>query len=186
MKNRKFALIGTSCIGKTTLLFELEQILIQTYQGRKIISVPEAARYYFETINTKKPFSYTNQRNIQNIAVDFEKKAEKQNPYIIICDRSALDAIAYVKAEGTEEEVNKLSRRVSQWLPTYSHFFLLDPKGVPYQTDEIRQETIATRELFHKSFLRVLTDLKLPYTLVSGSEKQRLIQMKEIISTFII
>lgn len=46
--SRKFALIGTSCVGKTTLLHELNGLLNKKYKNKIILTVPEAAREYFE------------------------------------------------------------------------------------------------------------------------------------------
>jgi len=184
MKSKKFALIGTSCVGKTTLLFELERLLKKKYKRKKIMIVPEAARYYFEKRKTLKPFSYMHQRNIQEIARDFEERVEKQNPDIIICDRSVLDAVAYVKTMGTKEKTKKLLSKERKWLATYRHFFLLNPEGIRYEMDFIRKEDSETREAFHVSFLSLLQHLNLPYTLVSGNGKQRLKKIEKIISTF--
>jgi len=184
MKSKKFALIGTSCIGKTTNIYELERILKKIYKKKKIEVVPEAARYYFKDRNARKPFSYINQRNIQNIAKYFEIDAEKRKSDIILCDRSVFDAVAYVKTNGTEVEVWKLLNRVKEWLKTYSHFFLLDPKGIEYRADSIRKEDKRLREAFHVSFLNLLEQMSLPYTLISGNKEQRLKQMTKIILSF--
>lgn len=183
---KKFALIGTSCVGKTTLVLELEKILQKKYSNKIIATVPEAARHYFEKRKVRNPFSYINQYNIQTLAKEFEKQAELQKPDIIICDRSVLDAVVYIKTMGTQKETEKLLKRVRNWLATYSHFFLLDPAEVNYQTDVIRKEDMHVREAFHNSFLDLLQDLMLPYTLISGNEKQRVNKMTDIISSFII
>lgn len=186
MKSNKFALVGTSCVGKTTLFLELSSELKEKYKNKKIITVPEAARFYFENKRVRRPFSYINQRNIQDLAIHFEKKVEQCKPDIIICDRSVLDAIAYVKTKGTEKEVARLLKRVTKWLTTYNHIFLLSPKGIKYETDHIRKEDSQLRELFHISFLNLLEKLNLPYTLITGEKKRRLKKMSRIISTFIL
>ena len=179
---KKFALIGTSCIGKTTLLRELEFILSQQL-GKKVITVPEASRDYFQKRKVRKPFSYFNQRNIQNLARKLEEEAEKKNPDIILCDRSVLDAVAYVNAVGGEVEARRLWQKEKNWLTTYVHFFLLDPEGIPYQTDAIRRERSETREAFHQSFVAILGKVNLPFTLVSGRKDQRLETMIKIITS---
>lgn len=183
-KYKKFALIGTSCVGKTTLLFKLKKKLQNKYYDKKIVTVPEAARQYFESRKVRKPFSYINQSKIQTLAKKLEKKAERQKPDIILCDRSVVDAIAYIKTMGTPLETEKLRERVKDWLTTYSYFFLLNPNGIRYQTDLVRREDKQIREAFHTSFLRLLRDLTLPYTLISGTEKQRLQTITDIISSF--
>lgn len=183
---KKFALIGTSCVGKTTLLLELEKNLLKKYSDKKIISVQEAARHYFEKRKVRNPFSYFNQYNIQTLAIDFEKEAQLQKPDIIICDRSVLDAFVYIKTMGTQKEAEKLLKRIKNWLTSYDHFFLLDPQGVSYQTDQIRRENMNVRKAFHNSFSSTLLDLLLPYTLISGNQKQRGNRMMDIISALTI
>src|SRR3989338_8572569 len=144
--SKKFALIGTSCVGKTTILSDLKKILGKKYKNKIIVTVPEAARFFFEKRKVRNPFSYINQIQIQSLANEFEKKAEAQKPHIIICDRSVLDAAAYVRMMGTMNDAEKLIRRAKKWFTTYSHFFLLDPKGIPYKTDPIRKEDLKVRE----------------------------------------
>lgn len=179
-KAKKFALIGTSSVGKTTLMKRLEKTL-QKSSRKKIIFVQEAARYYFERKRVRKPFSFKNQNNIQKLAKKFEKKAHKKNPDIIICDRSVLDAVAYVRTLDKNNEWEKLLETVKDWLKTYDHFFLLDPEGVSYKMDKIRKEEEKIRSDFHKSFVRLLSELNLPHTIISGNKKERLEKMMEII-----
>jgi predicted ATPase len=185
MKNhyRKFAIVGTSCVGKTTLINKLENHLQLNYAEKQIAIVPEAARYYFENKNVSKPFSYFHQSRIQNLAMKLEQQIEKNTPDIIVCDRSVLDAIAYIKAQGTQHETEKLIKKVHTWLSTYTHFFLLDPVGIDYKTDSIRKELAKTRNSFHIAFLEVLQNLALPYTLVSGTELERFNKIEKLINT---
>lgn len=131
-----------------------------------------------------KPFSYINQRNVQNFAKTLEEEAHKKESNIIICDRSVLDSIAYIKALGTEKEGEKLYKRMKNWITTYNHFFLLDPVGIVYKMDVIRKEDKHTRNIFHQSFLRLLQDYKLPFTLISGTKKRRVDRIASIIATF--
>lgn len=182
---KKFALIGTSCVGKSTLLPLIQKKLQRTYRGMHIISVPEAARHYFVARNARKPFSYFHQNNIQNIAKQFEQNAYKQNPDIIICDRSVLDAVVYVKTADSSEKASRLLDKIISYLATYHHFFLLDPNDVAYIPDKIRKESFQTRSAFHKTFLAMLLMLQLPYTLISGNQVKRLNTIQSIISTVI-
>ncbi len=179
-KIKKFALIGTSSVGKTTLLKRLEKEL-QKRSKKKTIFVEEAARYYFEKNKVKNPFSFNNQKNIQALAKRFEQNAERKNPSIIICDRSVLDAVAYVRTVGKDKEWKNLLERVKDWVETYDHFFLLDPNGVSYETDKIRKEEKTLRDKFHESFIKVLNEIKVPYTLISGDKRERVNRMLDII-----
>lgn len=182
MQNRvkKFALIGTSCIGKTSLLEDLVVIIPKEFNKKTVIS-PEAARYYFSTVHVRKPFSYRNQSAVQSLAKKFEQEAEAKNPDVILCDRSVFDAVAYVHAVGQAKDAQKLHDRMRDWLRTYDHLFLLDPKDVPYKKDEIRQESAETRQMFHDSFALLLGSSNLPFTLISGTERERVNQMLSII-----
>lgn len=178
-KAKKFALIGTSCIGKSTLINNLREIIPERLHMTVEIA-PEAARHYFSSKKVRKPFSFTNQKAVQTLAKKFEMEAEKKNPDIILCDRSVFDAVAYVHAVGRKDDAQKLYNRVIRWLTTYNHLFLLDPEGVPYKTDEIRKESQEIRQMFHESFMTLLTYSKLPFSLISGTQDQRL---KQIVAT---
>lgn len=178
---KKFALIGTSCIGKTTLLMMLEEKLTSEKPKKKIAIVPEAARIYFSTRKVRKPFSVTNQSAVQKLAKTQEELALQTNPDIILSDRSVLDAYMYVKALSGEDNAQPLLHRVKGWLPSYTHLFLLDPKGVPYQTDTVRKEQESIREQFHKTFVASLPKLAVSFSLIDGTLEQRLHKMLQII-----
>lgn len=180
-KAKKFALIGTSCIGKTTLLNEL-QVIIPQKLDKKVVISPEAARYYFSTVRVRNPFSFYNQSAVQQLARKLEMDAEKTSPDIILCDRSVFDAVAYVHAVGREEDAKKLYDRMKDWLMTYDHLFLLDPKDVPYKTDAIRKEPEEVRQMFHESFLTLLSNSELPFSVISGKEEKRISAMLTIIN----
>lgn len=178
---QKYALVGTSCTRKTTFVYKLQDALKKIQPSQEIEIVPEAARIYFTEHKTSKPFSYFHQARIQNLARRQEKKAHSKNPNLILCDRSVLDAVAYVVAMNDERKAEKLLKRIESWLKTYTHFFLLDPLGIPYQVDEVRKEDRQTREKFHQAFLAVFSSCVLPYTLISGPDQKRLKKMLEII-----
>ena len=178
---KKYALVGTSCVGKTTLLSRTKAFLNANDPRLKVAIVPEAARIYFSQRSASNPFSYLHQKNIQDLVKEFEDQAEKTFPDIILCDRSVIDAVAYVKATDDEKGYKALVENVSQWLLTYTHFFLLDPRGVPYETDDIRKENLQTREKFHKGFLDVFLSYPLPYSFISGTLDERLNKIVQII-----
>jgi len=90
---------------------------------------------------------------LQSLAKQFEKEAEKKQPDIILCDRSVFDAVAYVHAVGRIKDAAKLFNKEKDWLRTYAHLFLLDPEGVPYKTDNIRKESEDVRRAFHQCIL---------------------------------
>lgn len=134
---RKIALIGTSRIGKTLIIEELAK------RDTSIAVVPEAARDFFKAhpeIQGDDRFKKSPQEQIQYMAFLREHSSLSEKPQIILCDRSVLDAVVYVRATGDREGSEELLERVRFWLPTYDRFLLLSPVGVPYEKDEIRQE----------------------------------------------
>lgn len=181
MNTKKYALIGTSCVGKTTLVTALTRTLAKEISGIKIEMVEEAGRIYFTHNPTNEPFTYFHQRQVQTLQKLQEQIAYFKNPHIILTDRSVLDAVAYLKAMGANGHAKNLLSKERDWLGSYNYFFLLDPKGVPYKTDNIRTEKKSTREAFHKTFTQILAKLKLPHKLVSGTEQKRVKTMLEII-----
>lgn len=180
--HKKYALIGTSCVGKTTLLVRLHNELKKSNPTVRVAVVEEAARSYFSRIKVRKTnFLSLHQQRIQHIAHSLEKEAHQKDPDIILTDRSVLDAVVYTKAVGDIKGAYKLLKKAAGWLPTYTHLFLLDPTGIHYKTDDIRKENKNTREHFHQTFLDVLASLSYPYSIISGNKKTRVDKMISII-----
>lgn len=163
----KFALVGTSCVGKTTLLEKLEEELKTMFPRKTIVTVEEAARLYFSTHKAKNPFSFFHQTRIQNLVHKQEQQIMKKNPDLVISDRSVIDAIVYIGAMGDRLRTKKLLKKMRHWIATYTHFFLLDPKHIPYQTDNIRKEKRDLRGKFHDAFLYFFSSSHLPYSIIS-------------------
>ena len=93
--SRKIAFSGTSCVGKTTLY---EGYKSRYESNPRYTFVEEAARIYF-TRNSQIPvserFSFEPQSEIQDLAIEQEKRAHQTRAKVIMCDRSVLDAPAY-------------------------------------------------------------------------------------------
>jgi nicotinamide riboside kinase len=171
----KFAYVGTSCIGKTTLL---ERSL--SLNNGNVLLVGEVAREYFASHpHVTDRFSAETQGEVQALALAKEKKTHTQarlmsRAVALLCDRSVLDAPAYVYSQKDMNGAQVLLDRVSSWVPTYSTIFLLDPADIPYVADDIRDESEATRQLFHEAFLDFFNKNGIPYELLSGSIDERL------------
>jgi len=172
VESKKIALIGTSCVGKTTLLEELKRIYPQ------YVFINEVARDYFSNNKSKNRFSFKDQQNIQDLVMDREKEMKGN---IVVCDRSVICPIIYTNADGDILGGKNLHSRVKEWIPTYSQLLLLDPVDVPYQKDSIRSEEKFFRMKVHKEYVAFLKDNNIQYTLIKGSWDQRLSQIKEII-----
>src|SRR5262249_30314293 len=146
----KLAFIGTSCVGKTTLL---EQYRESFKNDPRVACVAEAARIFFATYTRPDRFSADAQGKIQLLALKSEQEAHATGASLLFCDRSVLDAVVYVRAHGDRQGASMLLKRVQTWIPTYSKLLLLDPTDVDYVTDGIRQEDLQTRQHFHDAFI---------------------------------
>jgi nicotinamide riboside kinase len=175
----KIAFVGTSCIGKTTLLEEIRQRL---GANRTAVFVREAARVFF-TLNplVRERFSVQAQAQVQALALQQEREAHATSARLIFCDRSVMDAVAYLRAEGDRTGARELLERIRFWLPTYSAFALLDPGDIHYQSDAIRQEDEATRQRFHHAFLDFFREEQLAYTLFTGTLEERIVQCNQLL-----
>lgn len=173
---RKIAFVGTSCTGKTTL--------IHAYRNDPdVVIVEEAARIFFtQNSQIKDRFSSDTQGKVQALALKNEQDAHQSGASIILCDRSVIDAVVYVSSQGDTQGAGELLKRVEFWLPTYHKFLLLDPANVPYETDDIRQETPETRQKFHDAFLEFFKETGIPYELLSGTIEERMTRVNQIIN----
>lgn len=176
---RKLAFVGTSCIGKTTL-FEYYR---QRYSGNpQVAFVEEAARVFFQANpEITDRFSAESQGRVQALALQNEQVAHNSGAKVILCDRSVIDAVAYVKAYDDPRGANQLLDNVSFWLPTYHKLLLLDPIGVPYSTDEVRKEDPEKRQQFHDAFVALFAEKEIPYELLSGTLEERISRVDEIL-----
>lgn len=178
-KIKKLAFVGTSCVGKTTILDYFRK---SSVGNPNMVFVEEAARIFFtQNPQIKDRFSADTQGKVQALALKNEQDAHQSGARIILCDRSVIDAVVYVISQGDRKRAGELLKKVEFWLPTYHRFLLLDPSDIPYQTDNIRQETAETRQKFHDSFLTFFEETGMPYELLSGTEEVRIKRVTKII-----
>lgn len=176
----KLAFVGTSCIGKTTLLEEYGRRL----NGRTdAVIVPEAARVFFtDNPSITEKFAKEAQRQVQSLALQQEQEVHNAGARLILCDRSVIDAVVYVRAHGDTEGAAKLLDRVSFWIPTYNKFLLLNPADVLYKTDDVRQEDEYVRQSFHEAYLEFFQESGIPYELLSGTLEERIARVDELVN----
>lgn len=183
----KIAFVGTSCIGKTTLIKACSAKL-----GDQAIVVEEAAREYF-TVHPEvtERFGLEAQDAVQALALQKETAAAEgarvgiEDRPLILCDRSVFDAAVYLYSQRNIAGAEELFNRLRTWLSThgYSKVFLLDPRNIPYETDEIRTESEATRQLFHDAFIEFFNLHNVAYELLSGTVDERLQRVEDFILT---
>lgn len=177
---KKVTLSGTFCVGKTTMFTTYERRL----QGNSHVAfVAEPARKFFQ----KNPYSVieratTNvQRQMQELILQCEQVAHETKAEIILCDGSVLAPIVYLQGQKNIKGADDLLRAVEFWLPTYDTFLLLDPRGVPYEQDAIRKETVEQRERTHDAYLELFTKEHIPYELISGDLAERFTRVDQIL-----
>lgn len=176
----KVAFVGTSCVGKTTLLEEFGR---RFADDQRVLIVPEAARIFFITNPTiTERFGKNAQEQVQSLALQQEQDAHEVGARVILCDRSVVDSVVYVRAHGDKEGAAELLDKVSFWLPTYNKFLLLDPNDVPYKTDDVRQENEEVRQAFHNAYLEFFKETAIPFELLSGSLEERISRVDQIIA----
>ncbi|OGY09609.1 MAG: hypothetical protein A2782_02440 [Candidatus Blackburnbacteria bacterium RIFCSPHIGHO2_01_FULL_43_15b] len=175
---QKIALVGTSCVGKTTIFEMLRNSLGGAHN---VVFVPEAARAFFEKNPGIARFSADTQEKIQDFAIEQERKVEGPDVKIMICDRSCLDTVAYTRAAGDLAGASRLLTNIAYWLPTYSAIFLLSPDGVPYQNDGVRTEDSTFRQAVHNAFVQILEENMIPHTIIEGSLEKRVAKIESVI-----
>lgn len=179
-KSIKIAFVGTSCTGKTAI--------IETYRRRfknnpKVAFVEEAARIYFQNNpHVIDRFSVDAQGKVQALALSNEQSAHATGARVILCDRSVIDAVAYVKAQGNKEGSEELLQKVEFWLPTYYKLLLLDPADISYSRDEVRQENESKRWQFHETFIELFEEKQISYELLSGVIEERTARIDQILA----
>lgn len=181
-KPRKIAFVGTSCVGKTTLL----SYYAKQFQNNAAVTVlPEVAREFFQKYpHITERFSQSVQGLLQKLILENETKAERINPQLILCDRSVIDACVYVAACNDRQGAKILFDEISFWLPTYDFFLLLDPIDISYTPDTIRQESSEERETFHREYLQFFQQTKLPFVLIQGNKRERIERINTVLQNF--
>ncbi len=175
----KIALVGSLSVGKTTIL----NILRKKYKGRKEIAfVDEVAREYFQKYGMKERFSVKAQSRIQELILKREQKIHNQKPKYIVCDRSVIDSVVYLKSYGDKKGSEILLERIRLWLPTYHTFFLLSPSGWIYSTDEIRTEDQKKRRKVHLHYVHFFKKNSLPMKMLTGGLAKRLADIEEYLN----
>ena len=171
-KIRKISFIGGMCTGKTTLLKQYED-------KPGIKTVKDSARDYLQINPELDRSSISTHKQLAEEILQCEQITNTPNDNIIICDGSILTVVAHAVAYKNQDSANYLLKKYSFWLPSYENFFLLNPKDIPYITDAVRTETEEFREVLHNAFLKLLVDLHLPYKLLSGTVKERMLQVNK-------
>lgn len=175
----KFALVGATCTGKTSIIDHLKD---KYKNNSKIVFVEEGARAYFAANpDIKDRGAWKVQTGIRDFVFNNEKKAGKNSPSILVCDRSIIDSAVYMEAHGDKKGADKLFKTVAPWVLTYNKILMLDPTEVPYQMDEIRNEGEDFRNHVHDTFVKFFRRNNIKYELVKGTLQERIAYVEGVL-----
>lgn len=181
MVYKKFAIVGTLCTGKTTVA----NLLREKYKTEDIVFVSEAARDFISKYGKGDRSSVTVQGKIQDIILKKEKEAHSQNPKVIVCDRSVIDPVVYLRFYGDKNGSDKLLKKIKKFLLTYDKFLLFSPQGFSFANDGLRIENERIRSKIHKEYIGFFNDTDLPMEIVSGNIDQRLKKAEKTLISFL-
>ena len=177
----KIALVGSTCVGKTSVIEYLKR---KYRENPKVLFTKEGARAYFKA-NPKalNRGAWEVQSGIRDFVLGIEEEAHGKGADVIVCDRSVVDATVYLEVHGDNKSAQKMLESVKSWLPTYNHIILLDLEGIPYKVDKIRNESEEFRNRVHNTFIDFLKRNKIKYQLLGGSLKERIKFVDDLITS---
>jgi predicted ATPase len=169
---KKYAISGTSCSGKTTLINALKN----SDHTIDIAYVDEAGRKFFSEnpMTEIERFLPITQERISNLIISMETDAMKNSPDLVICDNSVVAAAVYAGVLNGRHEADRIMDLNSDWLKTYHKFFVLNPDDVEFKNDDVRSESLEFRNQAHQLFIETYKRYGLDFEIVSGNVQQRL------------
>ena len=176
----RIGLIGTACVGKSTVLNRLSE---RYGADSGVVFIGEVARPFFEAHPEIKDRKHiTVQELLMNKIIEAEAIAEQQRPTprVLVMDRTPHCAPVNVASTGDYRGADRLLGALDGRQASY-RLLLLDVEGVPFEGDGLRDEDITRRQKIHDTFLGYLGDHGIPFTLIGGTLMERVAQVDGII-----
>lgn len=155
---KKIAIVGTHGVGKTTLCKALVEYA--KAQGRRVECVGEMVRDCPYPINRDMTYKACEWIVLEQIAR--ERKAERANPELIICDRSAFDPIIYLNELGDQNNTFMIECQMfpflkeftKVYLATYQDIFLVKSLVKSVDSDGFRDTGMKFHSAINEMFFR--------------------------------
>lgn len=177
----KVGLMGGPSSGKSTLIAALESM---NPDPAEVAFAEEQARKYFEEVSV--PPEDREKPEVQGAILDRiianERSIVLTKPRATVTDRTVLDPVVYTFVAGYKFGAQELLERAKSWLPTYSHFYLLDIHDIEHRNDSVRYEDEAHRERIHEGYIGFLALNGIDYDILSGSLEHRLAIVQSVLA----
>lgn len=165
----KIVCTGPECSGKTTLSKEISK-----YFG--FGWVQEMARPYLDIRSNH--YTFNSLMEIANLQW-WEEKYISENYKNICCDTDALTIVLWSLEKYDKYQPYLLDR----WIDSKPEMYLLCAPDIPWEYDPQRENPDDRERLFerHRTYLN---DYNMPYTVVSGSNEDRITIVRQVLSGF--
>lgn len=162
----KIAIIGTHGTGKTTLAYMLAAYAQEKGFSAKVVG--EIARSNPFPLNEN--FDTDGAHWIISTQIKRELDAKREKTQCVICDRSTIDPIGYLRAlNKPQTSYEGLRIFAEEWLKTYDHIVFVTPSGEAPQFDGVRSMDPDFKLEVHNQ-IASLVDLKKQNLIVFSSK----------------
>lgn len=174
---RLFVTTGPESSGKTTLAEQLSATLNAPL-------VAEASRDYLTDLYRRKPGYHYQPDDLLQIARlqhERELRALQHNPAQLVCDTDLLVIVIWSEVKYGKVDP-ALARLFEESLATTGRAYLLCDPRIPWQPDPLRENPHDRNALFER-YMAKLKALGAEFTIVTGSETERLTQAQKMAKT---
>lgn len=168
----KIVVIGPESTGKSTLSKSLAEYFNCPW-------VPEYAREYIERLD--RPYRYEDLLEIARGQIREEEKAIEKSTNLLICDTD----LQVIKV-WSQHKFRKVHPWISQQISERKYsLYLLADIDIPWENDPQREHPDPEeREYFFGIYRKIVIDSGVPYKVISGSIKERLMKSVEFIEEY--
>jgi NadR type nicotinamide-nucleotide adenylyltransferase len=164
----RIAILGAESTGKSTLAAALAQHYGSNW-------VPEYLREFVE-LQGRTPRE-EEQIVIARTQVEREDLAARSTGTLLFCDTTPLMTALYscFYWRRVDPQLAKMAR------DRCYHLTLVTAPDTPWVADGLQRESEAVRQQLHEKLLEALAQLRMPYTLVQGTEQERMQQVTQLL-----